>query len=656
VDLSNGHTLDADLVFNDKDYFASLTDPLTPAPPATAPAPQQTSVDLQAVLTHEFGHFFGLDHTSIAGATMVPFIASNTSQRSLELDDTAGLSAIFPTPEFLSSTGAITGKVLSGLTGLATFGAHVEAIPRFAGSNVSGISGELTLRDGQGEFRIGGLPPGEYDVRIVPLDGVQTVAADANIGGVFAGIDTDFEIEYWNGAGESGIGFDDPPTSAPTPVSVPAGGTASDIVFLTNTYPGRIFVEPYGQFESTVTGANNASLAVRFDLPFAVPYTIKSANFPTFTFNGQPGEFISLSLCRMNPATGTPDLAAPIKTFSNYAVSAGGPNSVPLDVTITTPNETLFWVMRFPSTASPKFPYIRIDYTNHDRGFFAATYTINAAGAVAIQNIYQVAAGLTVLTNPDLAPMKAPVGTGANRLIDRAEFSYIPPANVRADGFPLPNNFLGSANLLKRATAVYSTVAVGGAGNGVIKLEPNPTVSAWEIWSVQAVDKAGHGSVLSNVTYTGNVAGAVEDADEPNGRTNESTILTLPVVNRAETIWPAGDQDYFTFSANVGQVITATATATLQNGTNDLDTVMILFDGAGKIVATNDDAAAGTLSSKITYTVPPPSPSSGKTQQKFTLFVADFNGSVFSPATAARVIFPPGYALSVSTAAPTPAP
>ena len=70
VDLSDGHTLDADLVFNDHEFFSSISSPgLTPAPAG------QTSVDLQAVVTHEYGHYFGLDHTSVAGATMVPFIS-----------------------------------------------------------------------------------------------------------------------------------------------------------------------------------------------------------------------------------------------------------------------------------------------------------------------------------------------------------------------------------------------------------------------------------------------------------------------------------------------------------------------------------------------------------------------------------------------------
>ena len=670
VDLSNGHTLDADMVFNDKDFFSSITIPVTPAPTAVPPATAQTSTDLQSVLTHEFGHFFGLDHTSISGATMVPFVSNTGAQRSLELDDRAGLSAIFPTAEFQATTGRLSGTVLSGITGAAVFGAHVEAykLPTASiASGISGISGELTLRNGQGDWEIQGLPPGDYIVRIVPLDGVQTTAADGNIGGVFNGIDINFEIEFWNGAGESGIGFDDPPGQF-VPVTINAGATTSGIGFLTNTYPGRVIVEPHGSFESSVTFTNNNSLAVRFDLPFEVPYKIQSVHFPSFTFNAQlglpslPATFPSVSLRRMNPATGMPDMAAsPLFIASPYVGNPNGQNTVPINVTINEPDAVLFWVVQFPSqTAQPgfpaNFPFMRMDFTLHERGFFGASYNLAGAGSILVDR--NLAVGMTVqMSSPDLAPIQgSPASLGMNKRLLETEFPYVPPANVRADGLPLPQNFLESTNLLRRALAIYGTAAVGGAGNPVIKLSPNPSATSPAIWAVQAVDKAGHKSILSNVTLSGSAGGGADDADEPNGRINEATVLTLPAVNRAESYWPAGDQDYFTFTAPVGQMITARATAatpTAAQTGNDADLVMLLFDGAGKLVAFNDDTAPG-LNPQITYVVPPPSPASNKAQQKFTILVMDFYSSPFSPSTPARVLTPAGYTLNVATAPPPP--
>ena len=53
--------------------------------------------DLQSVLTHEIGHFIGLDHTLDPDATMFAgYDEGSTSQRTLEADDIAGACAIYP--------------------------------------------------------------------------------------------------------------------------------------------------------------------------------------------------------------------------------------------------------------------------------------------------------------------------------------------------------------------------------------------------------------------------------------------------------------------------------------------------------------------------------------------------------------------------------
>jgi hypothetical protein len=64
-----------------------------------APGFAKTHYDLQNVLTHEAGHFFGLDeNTADPEATM--FITSargETKKRDLSIDDESGLKAIYPT-------------------------------------------------------------------------------------------------------------------------------------------------------------------------------------------------------------------------------------------------------------------------------------------------------------------------------------------------------------------------------------------------------------------------------------------------------------------------------------------------------------------------------------------------------------------------------
>ena len=53
--------------------------------------------DLQNTITHEAGHFVGLAHSNVAGATMNPTTSpGETAKRSLSADDIAGVCAIYP--------------------------------------------------------------------------------------------------------------------------------------------------------------------------------------------------------------------------------------------------------------------------------------------------------------------------------------------------------------------------------------------------------------------------------------------------------------------------------------------------------------------------------------------------------------------------------
>ena len=659
VDLSNGHTLDADMVFNDRDFFSSISSPnLTPAPPG------QSSVDLQAVLTHEYGHYFGLDHTSVLGCTMIPFISANLTQRSLELDDRAGISVIFPESaarglspdgvDFFATTGSISGTVLNGFNGSAIFGAHVEAFNLAAPSaanSISAISGELTLRNGQGDYTIYGLPPGNYAVRIVPLDGVNTTAADANIGGVFNGIDIGFEPEFWNGANESGIGFNDPP-GAFEAIPVAAGSSNPGIGFITNTYPGRVIIAQHGEFENIVTFRNTGYLAVRFDPPFEGPYTISSVNFPSFTFNGVPAPFLSARLCLMNPATGGPDLANPLFIQTPFNGNPNGNNIVPLNLSITQPNQTFFWVLQFPSQTTPGFPnnypFIRMDFTALDKGLFANSYSVPLAGspvAISIDRNYAMAMTCQLPNVADV-PLVAPTGLGANRRATQTEFTFVPSPNKLADGFDTPAQHpLEATILIQRAPAAYADRDTVGAGAARISVDPSPPSTPATIWAIQSLDKNGHRSVQSAVT----ILGLGEDTKEPNGRINEALVLTVPVDDNTYSYAPAGDQDYSGVMAKAGDVIEASATALAQDGNNNTDLVMFLYDHTGDLVAMNDDFSG--LNPKITFAVPPSSNSSVNKLRRFTIHVTDFrSSSLTNPVPQVRV--PSGYNFKANVTTP----
>jgi hypothetical protein len=54
--------------------------------------------DLQSVITHEAGHFYGLAHSSVVGATMQPnYDVGSVKMRSLEQDDISGICDMYGT-------------------------------------------------------------------------------------------------------------------------------------------------------------------------------------------------------------------------------------------------------------------------------------------------------------------------------------------------------------------------------------------------------------------------------------------------------------------------------------------------------------------------------------------------------------------------------
>lgn len=84
ADFGNG-ILDSDMVFNDV-HFDFATD--------GSPG----RMDIEAVATHEAGHFFGLGHSADPAATMFPTTGpANLAPRSLDTDDVEGLCGLYPT-------------------------------------------------------------------------------------------------------------------------------------------------------------------------------------------------------------------------------------------------------------------------------------------------------------------------------------------------------------------------------------------------------------------------------------------------------------------------------------------------------------------------------------------------------------------------------
>lgn len=86
---SSGNIVDADIEVNTEFY-----------PYSASPTPAANHVDLENTMTHEVGHFIGLDHTEVREATMFATApVGETNKRSLHDDDIKGVCHIYPSTE-----------------------------------------------------------------------------------------------------------------------------------------------------------------------------------------------------------------------------------------------------------------------------------------------------------------------------------------------------------------------------------------------------------------------------------------------------------------------------------------------------------------------------------------------------------------------------
>jgi hypothetical protein len=88
---SSGEIYDADLLVNER--FSPYV--ICPDGGCTQP----NHIDLENVITHEAGHFFGLAHSEVLAATMYARAPrGEVSKRTLETDDVLGFCAAYPDP------------------------------------------------------------------------------------------------------------------------------------------------------------------------------------------------------------------------------------------------------------------------------------------------------------------------------------------------------------------------------------------------------------------------------------------------------------------------------------------------------------------------------------------------------------------------------
>jgi hypothetical protein len=188
-----GEIVDADILLNPTNNSGAFA---TPAVLAANP----NANDLESVLTHELGHFFGFEHTSVWSAMMFPFVPPagsfdsprptlQTPDAPLSDDDRTGLRILYPSASDTTHIGTISGRILPanplsladfpGVTGI--FAAQVVAVDNTTGLVIAATQAGWSCSSAgpavfDGSYILQQLPVGvsqSYQIYVEPFTGPE---------------------------------------------------------------------------------------------------------------------------------------------------------------------------------------------------------------------------------------------------------------------------------------------------------------------------------------------------------------------------------------------------------------------------------------------------------------------------------------------------
>jgi hypothetical protein len=172
---NDGFLLEADIVLNGAQYYWFTDFNLT----------HSESQFVESVALHEIGHFIGLDHSPVGGATMLcRGLPGVNVQAGLSSDEVCAACFLYPKAGVLAGLSTLQGTVFRQNTGI---GGAVVCIEDSAGNLIAG-----TVTQADGKYVLPALPPGNYQAHVAPLDPPASISTRYLLRGIDISSDLPF--------------------------------------------------------------------------------------------------------------------------------------------------------------------------------------------------------------------------------------------------------------------------------------------------------------------------------------------------------------------------------------------------------------------------------------------------------------------------------
>lgn len=193
---------------------------------------------------HEFGHALGLQHSFASAAMSTQLTRATTRSKPIAADDVAAISILYPSKNFSSLFGTLTGRVTQNGNGVNLASVVVLSL------NGTAVN---ALTNPDGTYRVQGVPAGPYLIYAHAIP--PPVSGQATPGDVVPPRDPDnnpipannlFDLQFFPGTRD--------PQAAQT-INVAAGQTVGEINFNVNrraTPPTLFYPTTYSYFNNTV--------------------------------------------------------------------------------------------------------------------------------------------------------------------------------------------------------------------------------------------------------------------------------------------------------------------------------------------------------------------------------------------------------------------